>query len=145
MSERTHLQPPRVMARDEMQRLLKKCSSGRLGLAFQNESYIVPVSYRYDQGRILFHSARQGKKVDFIKRNNRVCFQVDEDKRHEGWGSVICYGTATLRDDIEARKEFLRAIRGEELSDEQAVEWGTYIGIMQIEDMTGKCSPNFSF
>lgn len=83
--------------------------------------------------------------MDFIKRNNRVCFQVDEDKRHEGGGSVICYGTATLREDIEARKEFYKVIRGQELSDEQAGKWGPYIGIMQIEDMTGKCSPNFSF
>ena len=145
MTEPTHLQPPRVMTRDEMQRLLKKCTLGRLGLAFQNELYVVPVSYRYDQGRIFFHSARHGKKVDFIKHNNRVCFEVDEDKRQEGWGSVICYGTATLREDIEAIKEFFRVLRGQEPSDEQLEKWSAYIGIIQIEDMTGKCSPNFSF
>ena len=91
MNEAMH-QQARVMGPDEMQRLLKKCSHGRLGLAFQNEPYVVPVSYGYDQGRIFFHSAKQGKKVDFMRRNNKVCFEVDEYQK--GWASVLCYGTA---------------------------------------------------
>ena len=104
MNEAMH-QQPRVMRSDEMQRLLKKYSHGRLGLAFQNEPYVVPVSYGYDQGRIFFHSAKQGKKVDFMRRNNKVCFEVD---------------------------------------DEQLRNMGFYVGIIQIEDMTGRCSADFS-
>jgi len=141
MSERKHGKT-NVMTHDEMERVLKKCSSGRLGLAFQNEPYVVPVSYGYDQGRIFFHSAKQGKKVDFIKRNSRVCFEVDEWEK--GWASVICYGTATLREDIEARREFFRVLRGQEPSDEQLGKMATYIGAIQIEEMTGKCSPDCS-
>ena len=141
MNEAIH-QQPRVMSRDEMKRLLKKYSHGRLGLAFQNEPYVVPVSYGYDQERIYFHSAKQGKKVDFMKRNNRVCFEVDE--YHEGWASVICYGTATLREDIEAKKEFFEVLMGEKPSDEQLQNMGLYIGIIQIAEMTGRCSADFS-
>jgi len=120
-----------------MQRLLEKCSCGRLGLTFQNESYVVPVSYRYNQGRVFFHSPKQGKKVDFIKNNNRVCFEVDEYEK--GWASVICYGTVDLREDIEAKKEWFEVVSGQKPSDEQLKRMeSSYIGIIQIEDMTGR-------
>ena len=142
MSQYSH-EPPRVMTRDEMQRLLEKYSIGRLGLTFQNESYIVPVTYKYGQGKVFFHSARQGKKVDFIKNNSRVCFEVDEYEK--GWASVICYGTLTLREDIEAKKEFAEVFLGQKPSDELLKRMQYYIGIVQIEDMTGKCSADFSF
>jgi len=135
MSPFTHEQPI-VMTRDEMERLLEKYSIGRLGLTFQNESYIVPVTYKYDQGRVFFHSAKQGKKVDFIKNNSRVCFEVDEYEK--GWASVICYGTLNLREDIEAKKEFSEVFLGQKPSDEQLVKMAAYIGIVQIEDMTGR-------
>jgi len=135
-------QQSRVMGTDEMQRLLKKCSHGRLGLALQNEPYVVPVSYGYDQGRIFFHSAKQGKKVDFMRGNNKVCFEVDEYEK--GWASVICYGTATLREDIEAKREFFEVLTGQKPGDEQMKSMGFYVGIIQIEDMTGRCSADFS-
>jgi hypothetical protein len=126
-----------------MERLLEKYSIGRLGLTFQNESYIVPVTYKYGQGRVFFHSAKQGKKVDFIKNNSRVCFEVDEYEK--GWASVICYGTLNLREDIEAKKEFSEVFLGQKPSDELLKRMEYYIGIVQIEDMTGRCSSDFSF
>ena len=134
-----------LMTHDEMERLLEKCSCGRLGLNFQNEPYVVPVTYKYDQGRIFFHSAKQGKKVDFIKNNNRVCFEVDELQGDLGWATVICYGTVTLSEDIEAKKEFFEVVRGQKPSDEQLAKMSAYIGIIQIEDMTGRRSATFSF
>ena len=138
----------RVMTRDEMERLLEKCPFGNLGLFFQNEPYVVPVSYKYNQGRIFFHGAKRGKKMEFLKGNNRVCFEVDEWEKPRAWASVICYGTATLRDDIEARKEWNEVLTGQKSSDEvvAGLEMGnSYVGIIQIEDMTGKCRADFSF
>ena len=140
MSPFTHEQPI-VMTRDETLRVLKKYSYGRLVLAFQNEPYVVPVSYGYDQGRIFFHSAKQGKKVDFIKNNSRVCFEVDELQGDLGWATVICYGTATLREDIEAKKEWNEVLTGQKPGDEviaRLEKMDSYIGIVQIEDMTGR-------
>ena len=167
MSPFTHQQPI-PMTQDESLRILKKHVYGRLGLNFQNESYVVPVVYKYDQGKIYFHSSQQGKKVDFIKNNNRVCFQIDEHEYgsanvDESFVSVICYGTATLRDDIEARREYFKArdgsaslkediearkdffgLKGQEPSDEQMGKMRGYIGIIQIEEMTGRRSSTFS-
>jgi nitroimidazol reductase NimA-like FMN-containing flavoprotein (pyridoxamine 5'-phosphate oxidase superfamily) len=128
-----------MMTHDEMERFLKKCRYGRLGLNFQNEPYVVPVTYGYDQGRIFFHSTnKQGKKADFIKNNNRVCFHVEVNERQKGWSCVICYGTATLREDIEAEREFYEVVRGQKPSDEQLGKMKSCIGIIQIEEMTGR-------
>jgi len=127
-----------VMTHDEMESLLKKCSCGRLGLSSQNKNYIVPVTYGYDQGKVFFHSPRQGRKVDYMKNNNQVCFEVDELNGDLGWATVICYGTVTLREDIEAKREFNEVASGGRRSDEQLRKMSSYIGIVQIEEMTGR-------
>ncbi len=138
MSERKHGKTE-LMTHDEMESLLKKCVFGRMGLTYQNESYIVPMSYGFYQGRLFFHCGKHGKKIDFIKNNNRVCFEVSE--LGEGWYSVICYGTATIKDDIETKREWFEVFLGQTPSDEQLGKMETYIGVIEIEEMTGKCRP----
>jgi len=77
-----------------------------------------------------------------MKKNNRVCFEVD--KYRKGWASVICYGTVTLREDIEAKRQFFNVLMGQRPSDDYLAKMESYIGIIQIEEMTGRCSPDFS-
>ena len=133
---------PSTMSTEEMERLLARCSHGRLGLAVDAEPYVVPVSYGYRQRRVYFHSAKQGKKVEFLKRNSRVCFEVDEYGR--GWGSVLCYGTAALREDREAKREFFQVLMGRQPDDGQLELMDLYIGIIEVDEMTGRCSSDFS-
>jgi len=135
-------QQPRALSQDEMERLVKQHYYGRLGLCLENEPYVVPVAYGYEQGKIYFHSARRGKKLDFIRKNDRVCFQVDEWQK--GWASVICYGTASLSEDVEAKKKCFETMIGQELSEEHLQNVKSCIGIIQIEEMTGRCSADFS-
>ena len=135
-------QQPRALSQDEMERFVKQHYYGRLGLCLENEPYVVPVAYGYEQGKIYFHSARRGKKLDFIRKNDRVCFQVDEWLK--GWASVICYGTASLSEDVEAKKKCFETMIGQELSEEHLQNVKSCIGIIQIEEMTGRCSADFS-
>jgi len=135
-------QQSRALSQDEMERFVKGHSYGRLGLCFEDEPYVVPVAYGYAQGTIYFHSARQGKKLDFIRKNNRVCFQVDEWQK--GWASVICYGTASLSEDVEAKKKCFEVLTGQELNGEHLQNVKSCIGIIRIEEMTGRCSADFS-
>ncbi len=135
-------QESRALSRDEMERFVKGHSYGRLGLCFDNEPYVVPVAYGYEQGKIYFHSARQGKKLDLIRKNDRVCFQVDEWQK--GWASVICYGRAILTEDVEAKKKCFEIMTGQELSEEHLQNVKVCIGIIPVEEMTGRCSADFS-
>jgi len=43
------------------------------------EPYLVTVNYGYREGCIFFHSAKEGKKMDLIRKNPKVCFQVVVD------------------------------------------------------------------
>jgi nitroimidazol reductase NimA-like FMN-containing flavoprotein (pyridoxamine 5'-phosphate oxidase superfamily) len=38
---------------------------------------VKPLNFAYHEGRIYFHCAREGEKLDDIRRDDRVCFEVD--------------------------------------------------------------------
>ena len=57
--------------------VLVKSEICRLGLVENDEAYIVPVNYAYDNGLIYIHSAPDGRKIEMIKRNNRVSFEIE--------------------------------------------------------------------
>jgi nitroimidazol reductase NimA-like FMN-containing flavoprotein (pyridoxamine 5'-phosphate oxidase superfamily) len=50
-----------------------------LGLADGGEPYVVPVNFGYANDCLYFHSAQSGHKIDLLKRNPRVCFEIDTD------------------------------------------------------------------
>lgn len=50
-----------------------------LGMCDDGWPYVTPVNFVYDDGVILIHSARKGRKMDILRRNDRVCIQVETD------------------------------------------------------------------
>ncbi len=62
----------------EVEELLSNALVGRLGTCLNNIPYITPVNYIYDKNKIYFHSADEGRKIDNIKQNQQVCFEIDE-------------------------------------------------------------------
>ena len=89
-----------------------------LGLAVDNEPYVVPMNYGYclEEGRLTLylHSAVQGKKLDMVRANPRVFFELDCDRMpFEGkvpcqyglvYSSVMGRGTACIVEDVEEKK-----------------------------------------
>jgi hypothetical protein len=57
-------------------RIIKEAKICHLGLVDEDEPYVVPVNFGYEEDRIYFHSALKGRKVDIIKNNNKVCFNM---------------------------------------------------------------------
>ncbi len=101
-----------------MEELLQEETIGYLGLCTDGEPYVVPLNHAYVDGRILFHCAMTGKKLDIIRANPQVCYTVgrqsgvvrrhaEGDPCHVDSDSVICYGTARIVEDIQERKELL--------------------------------------
>jgi uncharacterized protein len=61
-----------------IEELLRICPVGRLGTAGRDGYPMVkPLNFAYDRGKIYFHSAREGEKIDDIRRDERVCFETD--------------------------------------------------------------------
>ncbi len=92
----------------------------RLGLINKGLAYIVPMNFGYEGGYIYFHSASEGTKIDILKQNPKVSFQIDIDHRSvEGdsacnWSasylSIIGNGVVEFIDDAVAKKNALNVI-----------------------------------
>lgn len=72
--------------------LLNRQNLGRLGCHVDGETYIVPVNFVYKDDVIYAHSGF-GKKIEMMRKNAKVCFQVDEIKDNFEWSSAILWGT----------------------------------------------------
>ncbi len=136
--------------------LLETCHVGRLGTVGKDGYPLVkPLNFSYDDGKIYFHSAREGEKIDDIKRDNRTCFEVDLPialvkskgvpcKAEYLYRSVIAKGRAHIVDDPAERLAALRGLMekyqpeggyGEFPEEKTAI---TGIVRIDIEEMTGK-------
>lgn len=75
----------------QIEDVLKNQFVGRIGCSLNGETYIVPISYAYDGNYIYCHT-KEGKKTEIMRKNPKVCFQVDEMKNMANWRSVIVHG-----------------------------------------------------
>ena len=67
----------RQLSAELTEKILNKCTSGVLSvIGDDGYPYGVPVSYAYSDGKIFFHCAKEGHKVDAIKNNPKVSFTV---------------------------------------------------------------------
>ena len=65
---------------------------GRLGCHADGKTYVVPVSYAYD-GDYIYIRSFEGMKLAMMRKNPKVCFQVDKMESMADWESVIIWGT----------------------------------------------------
>jgi uncharacterized protein len=77
---------------EEMDRLLREQTLGHLGCSANGRSYVIPLSYVYEDGSLYGHAA-EGLKLQMIRHNPEVCFQVDSIAGTSSWRSVIVWGT----------------------------------------------------
>jgi uncharacterized protein len=115
-----------VSDREGLLAILDEADACRLAFAAGDEPYIVTLSFGYEwEGELpvlYFHCAREGRKLEAMRANPRVCFELDTD--HElitgpspcGWGmkfaSVVGYGMLTeVRDETERKSGLDRIMR----------------------------------
>jgi uncharacterized protein len=83
--------------------LLSDQCIGRIGCNDGNKTYVVPVTYVYDGEYIIGHS-RPGKKIDIMRKNPVVCFQVDKVTSMASWQSAIIMGIFEELHDKDAKE-----------------------------------------
>ena len=109
-----------ITDRKDIDGIIKRCRVCHLAMCDESQPYVVPLNFGYDGGFLYFHAAPEGRKIDIIKRNNRVGFEFDilhdivTAEQACKWGakyeSVMGSGTAEIVDDLEAKKEALEWI-----------------------------------
>ena len=105
--------------------ILKNATNGILSvIGDDGYPYGVPVSFTYENGRIYFHSAKTGHKLDAIGNCDKVCFTVvDKDeivpeKFTTFFRSVIVFGKARVLTEKDEILAAIRAISGKYSPDE---------------------------
>ncbi len=107
----------------EIEAVISSADVCRIALANDNVPYIVTMNFGYKGGKhkkLYFHCAREGRKLEMIRKNNYVCFEFDIDHDlHKGktacdfgmrYRSVIGYGRMTIITGDDEKKKGLDSI-----------------------------------
>jgi uncharacterized protein len=135
--------------------IIRDCQVCYVGMVDKNNTpYVVPFNFGYDEGYIYLHSAREGRKMDILKNNNRVCvtFSTGHELRHQSEGvacsysmkfrSVMAFGHVEFIEQVDRKVEILNKVMlhytGKEFTYNapSLQEVATYRVV--IEEMTGK-------
>ncbi len=76
---------------NQIENLLHSQVIGRIGCHADDTTYVVPVSYAYD-GTYIYGHTLEGMKIDMMRKNPNVCFEVDVMENMSNWRSVISWG-----------------------------------------------------
>lgn len=79
------------LTNDQINHVLATQFVGRIGYGTGKKIYVVPVVYVFDDKYIYAHS-KVGQKINSMRKNPVVCFQVDAIENLGNWRSVIVQG-----------------------------------------------------
>jgi nitroimidazol reductase NimA-like FMN-containing flavoprotein (pyridoxamine 5'-phosphate oxidase superfamily) len=94
---------------EQIEHLLKQQLIGRLACHADGITYIVPINYVYDGTNIYSHSA-EGRKIDMMRKNPEVCFEVDEIQDVFKWKSAIIWGRFEEITDMDEKQQAMQRI-----------------------------------
>jgi nitroimidazol reductase NimA-like FMN-containing flavoprotein (pyridoxamine 5'-phosphate oxidase superfamily) len=147
-----------LLSESETIEILQSCTSGVLAVTGDNDyPYAVPLSFAYKDGKLFFHSAKAGHKIDGIKKNNKVSFCVikTDDVIPKAFTthfrSVIVFGRARIL-TADSEKKYALECLVEKYSPDYITEgqseivrnWNRVcVAEVKIEYMTGKAAIEF--
>ena len=145
-----------IKDRAAIDEIIQRALVCRLAMTDGLTPYVVPLCFDYDGDSLFFHCGTEGRKIDMLKKNSRVCFEIDRMEgvakgkggRACGWGityqSVIGTGTARFLSDHQEKQEVLARLftrySGERMPiPSENVQKTTVIQVV-VEEITGKHS-----
>ena len=97
------------MQEKEVEEVLARVNYGHFGCSLNDQPYVVPINYAYEQPYIFIYTTA-GLKSEILKENPLICLQVEEFDDN-GWRSVVVTGTAEPIVDSEEREKAVTIIR----------------------------------
>ena len=150
-----------ITDKKEMEEIIRKSKVCHIAFVDDDKPYVVPVNFGYSNDCVFIHTAKQGKKLDLIKKNNNVCLSFDIDHQlvkkdipsecTMNYKSVIAYGKAQM---ISDNNEVIKALNHlmnqyyEDVPPDMEYEYTDHclnrVGMIkiEIESMTGKKAVN---
>lgn len=110
----------------EIAKIMEKAQIMHLGLCNETQAYVVPLNFGFEiedkEIIIYFHSAKQGRKCDMIKKNNQCAvemtsfFELKKGEKACQWSafheSIMLEGIVTLIESLDERKKAMDLIMG---------------------------------
>jgi len=93
----------------QVEELLKSAAVGRIGCHSGGITYIVPVNFVYEDSAVYAHSAA-GMKIDMMRQDPQVCFQVDNIRNMGNWQSVIAWGRFEEITDSDEKQRVMQKL-----------------------------------
>ncbi|MFZ0612554.1 MAG: pyridoxamine 5'-phosphate oxidase family protein [Desulfobacterales bacterium] len=144
-----------ITERKEIEAVIADATVCRLAMVDETGPYLVPLCFGFRDNTLYFHSAADGRKLGILRKNPRVCFELDCDtavrtgKRacdfSMRYRSVIGFGRVVFVETEAARREALDIVMRHyaEGSFDYAEATLERIAVFKVEidTMTGKASP----
>ena len=144
---------------EQILQILDTAKIVHLGLAVDNEPYVVPMNYGYtmEDGKltVYLHCSHRGRKLDMIRANPNVFLEMECDLvPFEGdvacryglaYSSLMGRGKAEIVEDVEEKKKALvllmKTQTGKEISFEDKMTTIVTIVKINVSEYTAKCRP----
>lgn len=142
----------------DMQQILDSCQVCRLGLTDGEQPYVLPFNFGYAWPEdkpltMYFHCAKEGRKLDILAKNNRVCFELDCGHQllagakacgySFAYASLLGFGRAQILAEAADKQFALQAIMERqagpgEYNFSEAELASVVVFSVQAEELTGK-------
>ncbi|MEA3238421.1 MAG: pyridoxamine 5'-phosphate oxidase family protein [Candidatus Bipolaricaulota bacterium] len=109
-----------IVDRSQIEAIIKRALVCRVALCDEGLPYVIPVNFGYDNGCLYIHGTHEGKKLDILKRNSKVAFEVDIDHALVAgktpcsytfnYRSVVGSGTAVILHNLSEKRKGMNAI-----------------------------------
>jgi uncharacterized protein len=98
----------------QIETLLHEQLVGHLGCHADGRTYVVPISYAFDGAYVIAHT-HDGMKIQMMRKNPEVCFQVEDRNNLDKWRSVILWGKFEEVTNEEERAAALKVLTSRNL------------------------------
>jgi nitroimidazol reductase NimA-like FMN-containing flavoprotein (pyridoxamine 5'-phosphate oxidase superfamily) len=144
-----------ITDRGELRRILEEARVCRLAMADGGRPYLVPLSFALDGDDLVLHSARAGRKLEVLRRNPEVCFEVEEGVSFARgatacgstmrYRSVVGFGAVEFVEDRAERARLLALFGPRYGAPASAIPDAeldrTIVLRLRVRELTGKRSP----
>ncbi len=144
----------RIINKEVIREILQKAQICRIAIFADEYPYIVPMNYGYRNSVLYLHSALEGRKIELLKQNGNVGFEIEQehkvlkDELSCNWTtkyrSIIGYGNIELISDKKQKVDGLNVImehhgKKENVYNDKAVD-NVIVLKLHIKDLTAKQS-----
>jgi nitroimidazol reductase NimA-like FMN-containing flavoprotein (pyridoxamine 5'-phosphate oxidase superfamily) len=120
------------MSNDEIETTLRRHRVGRIGCSANDRPYVVPITYAYD-GVFVYGYSGLGRKIEVMREQPLVCFEVDEIDGDASWRSVIAEGLyEELAQGEERRAALARLVPGDGSGVPRTMDGGGSIVVFRL-------------